>query len=1302
MVYCKNKKIFITFLFIFFFPLFSFAFDDKITHPALTEEIVKFYNSFAERKITNEELELMKQGSTLEDTWPRWVNHFYDVFHNAGLNLASIRGASELELSIFLASLPYKPLKSPEWAQNEIIQSKYLNNRTYQRAKRLYFENKNEALITLGHLLHLLEDLGVPDHSRGDSHSGLFEDQKSNYEGYAKYITERYYLTFAQDLIKNKSQPYNFSDIDSFFSSLSKFTGSHWFSEDTIDLRNEFFSEPRFGDLVINRETGLYYLNGKPILLEIKKENDSKNKNSDSNYPIITRTTNDNQIHQAYFNTIVPEIIKYGAGLLNFYFSEIKEMENEETLLLYEKDLGRRVELANYFGFLSNLSSYVLAKVWQGSQVVVNGLATIKEIISPTPPIIKTQYSFEEEKTEKIEKTQEPQPPSQQKQEEITYKEEKKEIIIEKKISENINTTAQTSTSTIMSTPTITSIPATITTSIIRQQKIPTSTETSRPLIYVGGGGGITIQKDKCDEYKNKNYPKLIISEVQFGADVDKDDEFIEIYNPNDQEVDITCWYLEKYSSLSNQTATPSSQTLLPKTKSSGIIKPHGFYLIASKNYSGTTTPDYVYTENYYISKNNSLILKKPNGEISDLVGYGDNAQKIYQYEKSPFTFENNVRKVCVESANVCIYRSIQRKNFQDTDDNSNDFWLHKPSPKNSLITESPRENFIDLTTITIKNFNVFTTSTEDGYFLNISFNEPILTQTHADLTQTSQTNNYSYELLISTSTNFSTFKLEDFGVTSTLPSPKFDGSTTSLSFEITKCPLTQTNYYFALFLKDNLDEENKSSLATSSTTLPEDLCNPEESILVQNISTATTSTGKILFSEIYIKEGTSTGEFIELYNPNEFDINLTGWEIERINKNGTTTINDVINIKATSAIPAFSYFLLMNKNTSTETTTSPDFIYKKSFNLAKDNGLKLIDKEGRIIDQVCWGNVPNPDFQNCPSNPTSTSLSLQRKKTATSTSETIATQNLGNAYSTNNSSNDFLYTTINPENSSITRPTIKDIQNLQISLGKPMITYKDYSYSPDGVLRGPGGACWTCPTYYDGLSGLSYDLKFKWFSPIVYDKENLRYELRFSSSSEVSFQNSFLLTTSTISFLDEQELNLNVYEFYKQTNIIIPSSTVFYLALLDDANNLLKLASTTLNISLPQYNNRLEIPKDNVEYLTEPGYQQTYTQIKFITRYDEELRYISLETGYSEYIPGSTLNLYDSQENLIATTTVEISQHLGWHSACSSQHFYILKLNQPFLLEKNKIYTIKTSNPSLRFQEGCSNYGIRLEGHMF
>jgi hypothetical protein len=936
---------------------------------------------------------------------------------------------------------------------------------------------------------------------------------------------------------------------------------------------------------------------------------------------------------------------------------KLAQKENEAKALAYEIQILETKESTPLYiekaqNLLSNLIDLFIGK--QISSVYNQNNQAISE-----QTLLNQQINQRTNQQIKINK---------QKQEKITYKEEKKEIIIERKVSENINTTLQVSTSTITSTPTNTS---TITTTALRQQKIPTSTQIFSQTSYVGGGG-ISLarpsSKDPCDDYKNKNYPKIIINEIQFETATDTKDEFIELYNPNNEEIDLTCWKLEKYASKQNPTSTPSLTTLIPPSKFQGKIKPYGYFLITSSSTKEKYQGDLSYAESYSISKNNVIILRKPSGEISDLVGYGNDKEKIYQYENFPFiaqkeNFEN---------------KSIQRKNFQDTDDNSKDFWLHKPSPKNSLITESPRQDFIDLTTITIQNFNVTTTSTEDGYFLNISFNEPTLTLT-------TSTNNYTYQFLVSTSPNFSTFKLEDFGVTSALPSPKFDGSTTSLSFEITKCPTTSTTYYFALFLKDNLDEENKSNLATSSTTLPKDLCNPGEPILVQNIATTTTSTGKILFSEIYIKEGTSTGEFIELYNPNEFDIDLTGWEIRKINRNGKEqTI--IPSSKFKGIIPSFSYFLLVNANTSSEITTNPDFIYPKSYDLAKDNGLILIDKEGKVIDKVCWRDILNTDFQNCISNPTSTSLSLQRKKTATSTPETIINQNLGNAYSTNNSLNDFLYAPINPENSSITRPTIKYIQNFQITLGRPIITYKDHP-SP---------------------SGSSYDLRFSWISPIIYDKENLRYELRFASSSVISFQDSFLLNTSTISFLNEQELNFNVYEFYKETNNILPSSTIFYLVLLDENNNIFKLASTTLNANFPQYNGRLEIPKDNVEYLLEAEDYRFYTKIKFTPRYDSEIKYISLEAGLSypdpisAFINNLSLYLFDDQNNIIATTSVKISSRLGYHPACIFQFFYMLELNQPFLLEKNKTYMIKTSDPSFRFQEFCTGYGFRLEGHMF
>jgi hypothetical protein len=589
----------------------------------------------------------------------------------------------------------------------------------------------------------------------------------------------------------------------------------------------------------------------------------------------------------------------------------------------------------------------------------------------------------------------------------------------------------------------------------LRQQIVPPTTQIFSQTNYTRGGALLTqlSSKDPCDDYKNKNYPKIIINEIQFETASGTKDEFIELFNLNNEEMDLTCWKLEKYASKQNPTSTPTLTTLIPSSKFQGKIKPNGYFLITSSSTKEKYQGDLSYAESYSISENNVIILKKPDGEISDLVGYGDDGEKIYQYENSPFIAQNFETK------------SIQRKNFQDTDDNSKDFWLHKLSPKNSSITELPRQDFIDLTNINIQNFNVtFTpyrvdsgtgsTSTEDSYFLNISFNEPNPEAEPSARFGASPTSNYSYDILISPNAHFSppTSNLEDFGVTSTLPSPKFDGSTTTLSFEITKCPTThpapeqstvrghpesvlrtgsgQTTYYFALFLKDNLDEENKSNLATSSAILPENLCNQEPEPIVQSTST------RILFSEIRIIEGTSTvGEYIELYNPNNFEINLTDWRIEKINSKGNPQPFIAKSKLKNITIKPFSYLLLVNSSTLETITTTPDIVYALSYNLTNNNGLRLIDKDNKIVDEVCWGDIDN--YSNCAPNPSNNNLSLQRKKTYNSDEDNIIDEYiykneekiyLGNAYDTDNSFNDFLYAQINPENSNIAKPTIKEI----------------------------------------------------------------------------------------------------------------------------------------------------------------------------------------------------------------------------------------------------------------------------------
>ena len=135
------------------------------------------------------------------------------------------------------------------------------------------------------------------------------------------------------------------------------------------------------------------------------------------------------------------------------------------------------------------------------------------------------------------------------------------------------------------------------------------------------------------------------------------------------------------------------------------------------------------------------------------------------------------------------------------------------------------------------------------------------------------------------------------------------------------------------------------------------------------------------------------------------------------------------------------------------------------------------------------------------------------------------------------------------------------------------------------------------------------------------------------------------------------------------------------------------------------------KMPFENLcerEFFFESENHRSYTKIKFSPRFDSEIRYISLESTYSYPYPiNSVINdlflyLFDDQNNLIATTSVKISNQLGYHYACRMQNFYMLELDQPFVVEKGKNYIIKTSHSSFRFKEICLGHGFRLEGHMF
>src|SRR3989344_1469431 len=162
------------------FAMPVFAYDQDKTHPALTDEIVDFYNlNFPDRKITDEEKQRLIQGSINEDNGVRMLYHFYDPVHDRGL--AMVAGASSKNWGLAI-NFQANVLGRQYAGFSSVFSDGSKADYSYQRALDDYAKGDRErAFVAFGHILHLLEDAGVPDHTRDDPHPPIL-DLGSPYE----------------------------------------------------------------------------------------------------------------------------------------------------------------------------------------------------------------------------------------------------------------------------------------------------------------------------------------------------------------------------------------------------------------------------------------------------------------------------------------------------------------------------------------------------------------------------------------------------------------------------------------------------------------------------------------------------------------------------------------------------------------------------------------------------------------------------------------------------------------------------------------------------------------------------------------------------------------------------------------------------------------------------------------------------------------------------------------------------------------------------------------------------------------
>ena len=171
-----------------------------------------------------------------------------------------------------------------------------------------------------------------------------------------------------------------------------------------------------------------------------------------------------------------------------------------------------------------------------------------------------------------------------------------------------------------------------------------------------------------------------------------------------------------------------------------------------------------------------------------------------------------------------------------------------------------------------------------------------------------------------------------------------------------------------------------------------------------------------VVISEFATRGPTAaTDEFVELYNPTDNPVDLSGWRLQYKSATGTTW-NDRAVLPANSFIPARGFFLIVN--TSYIGGATPDYssgLWNSGSGMADNGHERILDASLVEVDKVGWGSAIDPEGGVTAPNhgTTANGNSVERKATAASTADSLAAGGLhallGNGEDTDNNGANFV-----------------------------------------------------------------------------------------------------------------------------------------------------------------------------------------------------------------------------------------------------------------------------------------------------
>jgi phosphatidylserine/phosphatidylglycerophosphate/cardiolipin synthase-like enzyme len=182
----------------------------------------------------------------------------------------------------------------------------------------------------------------------------------------------------------------------------------------------------------------------------------------------------------------------------------------------------------------------------------------------------------------------------------------------------------------------------------------------------------------------------------------------------------------------------------------------------------------------------------------------------------------------------------------------------------------------------------------------------------------------------------------------------------------------------------------------------------------------------EILIDGIYESDAATNDEFIEIYNPTNNIIDLSGWTIDYRSATSTTFQNK-FTFPSGVTIGSHKYYLFGGGGVSNKDNSG-------SLLLGLGNtggGAFLRNSSGTTIDLIGWGTAATGNYEGTVAVKPAQGVSLERKANGSSTSATMgiggADEFAGNGYDSDNNANDFVQRTVpQPQNSSSpAEPTI-------------------------------------------------------------------------------------------------------------------------------------------------------------------------------------------------------------------------------------------------------------------------------------